>query len=110
MCLTTMLINAQNKDPVEDFKVKFNVYLNDKKVETDSVLVGFYNPSTTEYFMKITDDFVTYFKYNQTYNMMITHPNYNKVIIKIRIKSPNDLAYYNIYLNSNEPTKYINYD
>jgi len=98
--LSNQKIIAQDKTK-DDIKISFNVYLDNKKVETDSIQVGFvstHNKTLYTHHAYISNSFVTFFKPNRVYNMFISHPNYKKQIIKIntfKIKSDS----INVYLN-----------
>ena len=112
MCLLTMFVNAQNKEPTKEISVNFNVFLDNKKIESDSIYVSLHNHNYTVdkiHYIRITDSFVTFFKVNKIYNFVITHPRYNKVIVKINTFKI-DSAKYNIYLSSNKSNEYINYE
>ena len=92
-----------------DVKATFNVYLDNKKVETDSVLIGSIYDSSTKTYSVINDQFDTFLLPNRVYNMIITHPNYNKQILKIITDKANEKLKVNIYLSSKDPDCYLGY-
>jgi hypothetical protein len=92
---------SQTKNKDDDIEISFNIYLDNKKTETDSVQVKFVsknNKSLYVYPTYITDSFITYFKPNRVYNMVISHPKYNNQIVKINTYKIKNKTI-NVYLN-----------
>lgn len=92
-----------------DIKASFNIFLDNKKIETDSVLIGSVHDTSAKTYSIINDSFDTYLLPNKTYNMIVTHPNYNKQILKIITNKTNENLKVEIYLSSKDPDCYIGY-
>lgn len=102
--MSNLLIGQTNLK--KEITISFNIYLDNKKVETDSVLVGYYSKQVTNKYLIINDSFTTYLKPNTIYSMVITHPSYNKQIIRINTDSlKSKINYIDVYLASNKSDK-----
>lgn len=100
-------INAQQ--PKKEIKASFDVFLDNKKIETDSIVVGYVYTNSIKYHVVINDTFTSFLLPNETYHMVITHPNYNKQMLKIVTSNVYKDMKINIYLSSKEPDCYIGY-
>jgi hypothetical protein len=121
----TINIIAQPPNKIIDTDVKacFSIYLDGKKVETDDVLVGFKSFDSLHMYAKINDEFTTYLKANKTYEMIITHTDYERQIIRITTANKADSLFIKLDLNKGKDmsfagsykynevlNKYIRYD
>lgn len=108
-CLFTLNLTAQDNSPPNDEQVsiQFNVLLDGKKIETDSVQVGFVSHNSMQTHVLINDNFTTFFKANKTYWLVITHPKYNRQILKIFTYNIPEKTKINIYLSSKDEDCYI---
>lgn len=80
-----------------EISINCSVYLNNQKIETDSVLVTFNRIENNHSYSRITNDFTTFIGPNKVYKMIITHPGYNRYIINI--VTVNELKTINIRVN-----------
>ncbi len=103
LCLISLSSLGQIKKPQNEIGVLFNIYLNDKKIESDSITI-IVNENKP---ILITDAFITFFKKNRVYDITITSNNYNKHCFKLNTAI---LTAYNnkidIYLRSNQKDVY----
>ncbi len=85
--ISTIHIRAQQPD----IEIQFNIFLDGKFTETDSVQIGFVaNKESIPMCAIINNDFKTFFRPNREYYIVITHPGYNKQILRLKT-SENDL-------------------
>lgn len=101
----TLSVSAQSKDIV----AKFDVYLDNKKVESDSIYVGMCRTDASPEMLKICDRFTTFLEPNHTYKVVITRPGYNKQILKVEANASHKELNFKIYLSRNEPDCFIGY-
>lgn len=90
-------------------KAFFNIYLDHKKIETSKVLIGFVSYKDINHYSIVTDSFTTFFEPNRTYHMVITHPDYNKQMIRIVTSDEDMKIKVDVYLSSKDPDCYIGY-
>jgi hypothetical protein len=96
--LVSMMLYCSKADAQESLKVDFNVYLDYKKVESDSIFVS-QNGSPV---VKITDSFVTWLLPNKKYKFIISYSSFNKQIIEIDTNnSKRDSLSIRLYLSKN---------
>lgn len=97
---------ARSQTTSKDVVASVNVYLDDKKVETDKILVTL---AKSDSYVRINDSFVTYLHPDKTYSMTITHPEYNIGIIKIDTSKRGSKIDIKVYLSSKDTTRYYTY-
>lgn len=104
--LICIKINAQPPNNIikDNIPINFNIYLNGIKQETDSVLIA---TGASKSFIKVPDNFTTFLAPNREYTFTITHPKYNKKIVKVvpTIKDKNITC--DIYLHIDKPDEYL---
>lgn len=95
----------------QEIPINCSVYLDNVKIETDSVLVTFSRSNEMYCFSAISNDFTTYLAPNKAYKMTITHPGYNRYIINIltveQLKTINIRV--NLTRNKNDKIVYYTY-
>jgi hypothetical protein len=121
----TINIIAQPPNKLIDKEVKacFSIYLDGKKIETDDVLVGFKSFDSLHMYAKINNEFTTWLKTNKTYEMIVTHTDYEKQVIRVTTDSKSDSLFIKLDLNkgndmifvgnykyNDKLNKYIRYD
>jgi len=108
ICLFSINLLAQDNSPPNDneIEIQFRIYLDGKNVETDSVKIGYVSINSKPNIVVINNQFTTYFKPNRYYQIVITHPNYNMQILRLKTDSIpiKTGGYVNIYLQKNTPT------
>lgn len=115
LCLITTFVIGQNKDPVkeniitDDIPIQFNVLLDGKKVETDSICIGFVSKNSVKMQALINDYFTTYFKPNRVYHIVLTRVGYNKQIITLSTDGVNrqNTPTIDVYLSSTDKDCYL---
>lgn len=112
LCLLTLGVKSQNKDPVKedtDVPIEFNVLLDGKKVESDSICIGFVSKNSVKIQALINDSFTTYFKPNKLYHIIVTRHGYNKQIITLNTDSLNHKIrpVIDVYLSSTDKDCYL---
>ena len=103
LCIIANTLLAQTKD----ITLNFTVYLDNKKIETDKVLIGIIRKDSISEYSIISNQFTTFLTPGRVYNMVISHPSYNKQIFKINtnlLKS--DINKIDVYLSTNQPNRY----
>lgn len=105
LCLLSFNLIAQdNSPPNDDVAIEFNIMLDGKKIETDSVQIGFVSTNSMQIHALINDHFTTYFKTDRSYWLVITHPHYNKQVIRLHTTNQSvKRSKIDIYLSSTEP-------
>lgn len=98
---------AQNTD--NEVKASFNVFLDNQKIETDSVMIGFVSNSSIHTITTINDTFTTFFKSDKVYHIVITHPHYNKQTLRLITDKKKGIVNINVYLSSKSPDCSIGY-
>jgi len=112
---------AQSTD--NEVKASFNVFLDNQKIETDSVMIGFVSNNSINTIAKINNTFTTFFKFDKVYHIVITHPHYNKQTLHVITDKKEGIVSIDVYLSSKSPdcsigyykynkilNKYINYE
>jgi hypothetical protein len=90
----------------QDCRAKFVIYLDNQKVETDSVYIGLSALTTDpKIYSRVPDNFTTYLRPNRVYNIIITRPGYNKQ--RFKVDTNNKELDLNIYLSSSSPDCYM---
>jgi len=108
LCLFSINLLAQDNSPPDDVPIEFNILLDGKKIETDSVQIGFASTNSMHVHAMINDHFTTFFKVNREYWLIITHPHYNKQIIRLITNTkPLEKGKLDVYLSSTDPDCYI---
>jgi len=80
LCLLSLNLMCQNKE----VKINFDVYLDNKKIETDSIQVSFNSKTLIYNYILINDKFSTFILPDKVYNITISHPNYSKIILNLQ--------------------------
>ena len=95
----------------QEIPINCSVYLDNKKIETDSVLVTFSKMNEMHCYSTISNDFTTFLAPNKAYRMTISHPGYNRYIINIitaeELKTINIRV--NLTRNKNDKIVYYTY-
>jgi hypothetical protein len=104
------MTNAQPSNrSLEDIRTEFSIYLDNTKVETDSVFIGFKKADSVHIYAKLNDEFTTWLKPNKVYSMYITHPGYNAQSLSIVTSNKPDSIKIEVRLSRTEPNCYIGY-
>lgn len=99
----------KNKNLNNEIEIQFRVLLDGKDVETDSVKIGYVSINNKPNVVVINNQFTTYFKTNRYYQIVITHPEYNMQILRLKTDSiiPESKGYVTVYLQKNSSNCYI---
>jgi hypothetical protein len=108
LLLTSISIIAQ---PKKDIKVSIDVYLDNKKIECDSIYVSIINSTytTNPMMCRITDSFTTWVSSNEVCNFIITRPGYNKQYFTLNTHQTKKGLSMKVYLTKGDPDCYIGY-
>jgi hypothetical protein len=88
LLLFSVNIRAQSTITNEhEIEIQFNVYLDGKQIETDSVQIGTISGNKMPNLFTISNNFTTYFKPNRLYHIVVTHPKYDKQVLRLKTDS-----------------------
>lgn len=96
----------------DEIKMLFMVYLNEKAIESDQIIIELTNIKTkSAHTVTTTNSFCTYLKRNEMFAIKLTHPGYNSKTILVNTKSPNNGDTWEInvsmYLYTDRPDEYV---
>jgi len=109
LLISLVSLNAYSQNIDNEIKASFNVFLDNQKIETDSVMIGFVSNNSIHTITTISDTFTTFFKSDKVYHIVITHPHYNKQTLRIITDKKQGIVDINVYLSSKSPDCSIGY-